>query len=187
MTNKLSKIRFKDYYINTIQLDNLTKFNLINIHKQTNIKKIILNFSFNSINFNKKKAIPFFMALELITNQKNKINKSKKPTMVLKIRKGSMVGCSVTLQNENLYNFYEYLLLALSRSENFQGFSIKNFNNLPGNTFSFVMDDLFNFYQVEADLNNAIKMLDITFLFNTNSREEKIFLISSYKIPILEK
>lgn len=184
MNKQLSQLRFKDYYNETIQLDALTKFNFINNHNQINIKKIVLNFSFNTIQFNKKKAIPFFMALELISGQKCKITHSKKMAMALKIRKGSMVGCSVTLQNNNLFKFYEYLLLALSRSENFIGFTKKSFNNKNNNTFSFSLEDLFNFYQIETNLQSYIKSLDITLVFNTKSKEEKIFLVSAYKLPI---
>ena len=184
---QLSKLRFKDYYNDIIQLDSLTKFNIINNHNQININKIKLNFSFNSINFNKKKTIPFFMALELITGQKCKITKSKKPAMALKIRKGSMVGCSVTLQNKNLYNFYEYILLALSRSENFKGLFFKNFINKKTNAFSFTLEDLFTFYQLETDLDPSIKNLDITLLYNTKNWEEKVFLTSAYKLPIIKK
>ena len=183
----LSKTRYNDYYTDIIQLDVLTKFNIINTHKKINIKKIVLNFSFNAINFNKKKAIPFFMALELITGQKAKITRAKKPAMALKIRKGSMVGCSITLQNINLYQFYEYLILALSRSENFQGFEVNHFIHKANNSVSFTLEDLFTFYQIETDLDPAIKYLDITILFNTLSWEEKIFLMSSYKFPILKK
>ncbi len=59
MIKKYSNQRFLDNYNNIIQLDNLTKFNLINNHNQSNIKKIILNFSFQSIKFNKKKQSRF--------------------------------------------------------------------------------------------------------------------------------
>ncbi len=127
------------------------------------------------------------MALELITGQKCKINNSTKTAMALKIRKGSLVGCSVTLQQQSLYNFYEFLILALSRSENFQGLTLDKFMKSNKNSFSFTLEDLFTFYQIETDLDPSIKNLDITVLYNTNSWEEKAFLTSSYKLPILQK
>lgn len=184
MTTKLSTLRFNDYYNDIIQIDNLTKFNIINNQNQLNIIKITLNFSFNSINFNKKKVIAFLMALELLTGQKVKITKAKKPTMALKIRQGSMVGCVVTLQKKKLYSFYEYLLLALARSENFKSFSLNQFKKQKTHSFSITLKDLFNFYQLEADLEPFINNLDITFLYNTKNWQEKAFLTSSYKLPI---
>ena len=35
-----------------------------------NLNKLVLNFSFRDIHFNKKQALPFFLALELLTKQK---------------------------------------------------------------------------------------------------------------------
>jgi large subunit ribosomal protein L5 len=183
MNNQLAKLRFKEYYKNIVQLDTLTKFNYINTHQQSNIKKIILNFSFKPVNFNKKRLIPFFMALELISGQKCSITRSRKLTMALKIRKGSIVGCKVTLQKNQLYQFYDYLLLALTRSENLQPFSEKAFNNKQ-HTFSFSLQDLFNFYQVELDLNPVIQTVDVVMIYNTKNTAEKIFLSSAYKLPI---
>lgn len=181
--NKITNLRFQEYYNKTIALDAVTKFNYINNHQKSNIKKIILNFSFKQIDFNKKKIIPFFMALELITGQKAFLTRSKKLTMGLKIRKGDIVGCKVTLQHKQLYQFYDYLMLALNRSENFKPFDINQLQK-KRHTFSFHLKDLFNFYQVELDLNPIIEEIDITILYNTNNKEEKIFLTSAYKLPI---
>lgn len=181
---KLSKIRFKNYDDKTIKIDAITKFNIINSKRQPNINEITLNFSFKDINFNKKKVIPFFMALELITGQKCIITRSKKTVMNLKIRQGAMVGCKVTLRKKNLYKFFDYLLLALPRSENFKGISKKKIKNSNKNMFSFVLEDLFTFYQLELDLHPIVQSLNISIKFNTKNINEKIFLLSSYKLPI---
>ena len=37
---------------------------------QGRIFKAVLNFSFRDIDFNKKRALPFFFAMEILTNQK---------------------------------------------------------------------------------------------------------------------
>jgi ribosomal protein L5 len=63
-------LRLKEDYIYNQKLQALTIFPYHNIHSQGGISKIILNFSFKDIDFNKKKALAFFLAMELLTNQK---------------------------------------------------------------------------------------------------------------------
>ena len=45
-------------------------FPYTNLHTRGSIKRLVLNFSFKEINFSKKKALPFFLAVELLTRQK---------------------------------------------------------------------------------------------------------------------
>jgi len=42
------------------------------------ISRVILNFSFRDIDFNKKKTLPFFFAMELLTRQKSVATLSSK-------------------------------------------------------------------------------------------------------------
>jgi len=62
--------RFKEYYIYSQALQLVTIFPYINIMNKGNFYSAILNFSFKDINFSKKRVLPFFLALELLTNQK---------------------------------------------------------------------------------------------------------------------
>jgi ribosomal protein L5 len=62
--------RFAEYnkYTQVIQL--VTLFPYQNIMDKGTFFHAILNFSFKEISFNKKRVLPFFLALELLTNQK---------------------------------------------------------------------------------------------------------------------
>lgn len=51
-------------------LHQLTVFPISNIKQITKIKCRVLSFRFKTIIFNKKKTLPFFLALELLTSQK---------------------------------------------------------------------------------------------------------------------
>jgi len=80
--NQLLKYSFisrtvENHLYNT-KLYAVTKFPFKNIYQQANLFKIILNFSFKPIDFNKKRALPFFLAMELLTNQKCVATLSKK-------------------------------------------------------------------------------------------------------------
>jgi large subunit ribosomal protein L5 len=184
MKNKLNIRTFEDYIYN-YQLDFLTKFNIINNLDKKKFLKITLNFGFKEVAFDKKKMIPFFFILELISNQKCAITTSKKDFLSLKIKKGSITGCKVTLRNRNLYNFLDTLILALPRYENFKGFFIKKLNKKVNN-FSISLLNLFIFHSIESELLNFIKKLDINFMFNTTTIDEKIFLLSYNKLPIIK-
>ena len=51
-------------------LHQITLFPHINRINQIKLSNLILSFRFRSIEFNKKRALPFFLARELLTNRK---------------------------------------------------------------------------------------------------------------------
>lgn len=65
-----SLIRFLEYKNQNQKLHSLSLFPQINTKLTPKIFKIILNFSFRDVQFNKKKVLAFFFSLELLSNQK---------------------------------------------------------------------------------------------------------------------
>lgn len=186
LDNSVTHTRFLEDYNYNIKLNALTKFNYLNNFNQKKLVKIILNFSFKNIQFDKKKVIPFFLTLELISNQKCSITTAKRAVLGLKIRKGVMTGCKVTLRNKNLYKFLDHLVLALPRSESFKGFSLNALTKNVSVDFSTHLNELFMFYQAESEINSYINKLDITFVTNTKCFEEKAFLLTSHSLPLVK-
>lgn len=180
---KLNDLRLLEDYNYNCKLDFLTKFNLVNNLAQKHINKISLNFGFKQIKFNKKQMVPFFMILELISNQKCVVTTSRKNILNLKIKRGSITGCKVTLRKKNLYNFIDTLILSLPRSENFKNFYFNK--KIKSYSFSVKILDLFIFHSIESELVDFIKSLDINFIFNTINNQEKIFLLTYFKIPVI--
>lgn len=177
--------RFFEDFLYNYKLDFLTKFNIINNLNQVKFLKIVLNFGFKDINFDKKKMIPFFIILELLANQKCSVTNSKKDFLSLKIKKGSITGCQITLRNRNLYDFLDTLFLSLPRDENFKGFFLKNITRKI-NSFSITLLNLFIFHSIELELVDFIKKLDISFIMNTINIDEKFFLLTYNKLPIIK-
>ena len=97
-----------------------------------------------------------------------------------------LVGCKVTLRSKNLYEFFDTLSLTMPRMEKLNPIfkQLLNHKELP--TLSLKFKELVFFYPLELALgiNTDVKQIEMHFLFNILSLEEKIFLISSYKIPI---
>ncbi len=63
-------IRFEEDRIYQKNLLSSTMFPYLHLHTQVKFFKGTLNFSLKDVEFNKKKALVFFLALELLTNQK---------------------------------------------------------------------------------------------------------------------
>jgi len=125
----------------------------------------------------------FFLLMELFCNQKCVVTISRKNILSLKIKKGSITGCKVTLRKENLLLFWETLVLGFPRSEMFKGFSFKK-DTVKKNTFSTKITNLFIFFTLESELNQNITALDINFNFNTINDLEKCFFFTASKIPL---
>ncbi len=186
ITNFPNLIRFKETHYYEQALHSVSLFPYNNNHLSPNFFKIILNFSLKEVAFNKKKALPFFLAMELLSNQKCVATLSSKNIMVWKLRKGSLVGCKVTLRKNNLHDFLDNVTLALPRMEKFQGILINKLENQKTNSFSLTLSELVLFYPIEMGLgiNTEVKKIELNFIFNTLSLEEKIFLLTSNKIPV---
>ena len=153
---------------------------------QGRINRAVLNFSFRDIDFNKKRALPFFFALELLTKQKCVATLSSKNILYWKLRKGMLVGCKVTLRKKNLNDFFDSLALAIPRMEKYKMISTKMLRSNDSAILSISLMEMVFFFQLELGLgiNSDVKKMDIHFLFNVFNLEEKIFLLRSKRLPI---
>lgn len=180
--------RFKEKAVYDQSLAALTIFPYNNIHLFPLFFKLIINFSLKDLGFNKKKAIPFFLAMELLTNQKCVATLSSKNILAWKLRKDSLVGGSVTLRGLNLYNFLDSLQLVLPRMEKFVPINFSKFNNLMQlDTFALSLTELVLFYPIELGLglNTDVKKIEINFIAKGLSFEEKVFLSQFAQISAL--
>ena len=164
----------------------ISLFPYINVQSCAKISRLVLNFSFRDIDFSKKKALPFFLAMELLTKQKCIATLSSRNLASWKLRKGMLVGCKVTLRRENLDDFFDSLALALPRMEKFQALNKKFFEKEKTASLALSLGEIVFFYPMELGLgiNSDVKRVEFHFLFNTTNFEEKMFLLTSKKIPI---
>lgn len=180
--------RFKEKSVYDQQLAALTIFPYNNIHLFPLFFKLIINFSLKDLGFNKKKAVPFFLAIELLTNQKCVATLSSKNILAWKLRKDSLVGGSVTLRRLNLYNFLDSLQLVLPRMEKFIPINFNKLNNLTHlDTFALSLTELVLFYPIELGLglNTDVQKIDVNFIAKGLSFEEKIFISQFAQISVL--
>nr|YP_010886821.1 ribosomal protein L5 [Paralagenidium karlingii]WJH17919.1 ribosomal protein L5 [Paralagenidium karlingii] len=149
------KMNFNYYYNQIILYDLTTKFNFQNAYKLPKITKISLNIGLKDSNLNKKKLIYALTVLKLISNQKPILTKSKKNQLLLKIKKGSIVGCKVTLRKKNIYLFLEKFFFFISPNLKNKEFK---FNS---NIVNFKIRNLLDFNELKQEF---MKFKDIPYI-----------------------
>lgn len=172
------------FYNKTIKYDFINKF----VYNKTKVlpkfKKIILNFGCKNTDI--KQFASSLLVLELIANKKGTLTKTKFSNILLKIRKGNPTGCKVIIYNYKLFNFFSKILIEiLPNIENFSGFHITK--KLKKNTFSYELHETFRFYEIQNHfyLFNNLSKLAITFVTNSTTKKELIFLFKSFTWPFI--
>ena len=98
----------KKYYENTIKYDLIQRFKYKSSKDVPKLKSIILNIGCKTSDF--KKLTLSFLSLQLLTKKKGKILISKKPNILLKIRKGDPVGCEIILKKRKMFKMLSYVI-----------------------------------------------------------------------------
>lgn len=174
----------ENYYKNIIRYDLINKFSYTQVKDIPKLKKIILNFGCK--NFEIKSIASALLSLELITMQKVSLVKSKRSNILLKIRKGNPVGCIVVLKKDKMYKFlFKLLVEVFPYLKDFKGLNVSK--RLGTTTFSFTLKDLINFKELEKQFYLFINLppLNITLVANTQTVHELLYLLYSFKLPII--
>lgn len=174
---------FNYFCTKTLKFDLINKFYYTDLKKLPNLKQIVLNFSCKTTEL--KTLATHLIALELITNQKGITTVSRRPNLLLKLRKGNPSGCKVTLRKTLMINF-------LSKSFNETFPKVKNFSGMmihqkvEKNAFSFSVKDTLAFSELAEHyyLFNNLSNLSLSFLTQVNTREEMLFFLKSLQLPL---
>ena len=171
------------FYKRTLKFDLINKFYYTDLKKLPKLKKVILNFSCKTTEL--KSLATNLLALELITNQKGALTISKRPNLLLKIRKGNPSGCKLTLKKTSRLNFVSKSLNEVfSKIKNFNGISINQ--KVEKTVISFIVKDTLNFSELSEHyyLFNKLSNLNLSFITSVNTKEEMLFLLKSLQLPI---
>lgn len=177
---------FYKFNLIALKYELVNKFCYNSLKELPKLEKIILNFSFNHKSDIKIVAANI-LALELISVQRGKLVKIKKPNVLLKIKKGSVTGCKVTLRKKNMLLFLEKILIEifpkLKKLEVLRFF----FNNkIQTNHLFFKFPSNFKFNEIEKHnhLFNDLSNLKITFIANSKTKSELLYILTSFKLPL---
>lgn len=124
--------------------------------------------------------------LAAITGQKPIVTRAKKAIASFKIRKGSPIGCKVTLRRSYMYEFLDRLICtAIPRIKDFKGLSPNSFDTNANYTFG--LTEQLVFPEVDYDKVAKVQGMDITIVTNAKSKEEALGLLRQMGLPFRER
>ena len=179
------KSRFYYHYETIVKDELMLKFQYSNVHEVPRIEKVVVDTSMRSANFKLKLAPSLILALTLISGQKATPTLAKKGNAKLGIRKGAVTGAKVTLRNDKMFQFIDFLVtLVLPRVKNFEGIQAKSLNSQGNLTVQ--IRDPFTFPQLEAATNlfNHVGAINVTIVTSTSNKDESKCLLRGLSIPI---
>lgn len=174
----------QQHYKKIIRRDLINKFSYTYLEEIPQLKKIILNFGCKNSDI--RSIASAFLSLELVTTEKGSIARSKRANVLLKIRKGSPVGCMVVLRDEKMYHFlFKLLSEVLPNLKSFTGINVSKKLGKMG--FSFTLKDLIHFKELEKQFYLFLNLppLNVTLITTTKTKEELLYLLRSFKVPLV--
>lgn len=165
------------------------------LQKECNIKnkmaipkilKITLNMGVGSANKNKNFIENSKKDLELIAGQAAKITRARACHSSFKIRTGFPIGVMVTLRRNKMYEFLDRLIsVTLPSVRDFNGFSTSSFDG-RGN-FNLGIKEHISFAEIDYDLTDRIKGLDISIETSTDDDVKAEALLRAFNFPLRKK
>ncbi len=178
-----SKSRLDELYTTKLRLELQKKLGKTNITEVPQLRKIVVNVGV-------KEAVKDSRILQKVVDVVSKITgqipvktKAKKSIASFKVREGMPLGVKVTLRRKNMYEFLDRLInLALPKVRDFQGIPIKF--DRQGNYNLGIRE--WNVFP-EADREELVYGLNVTFDITTKNPEEGYALLKSFGMPFKQK
>lgn len=146
------------------------------------LKKIVINMGIGEAKEDAKIIEKAKKDLSLITGQVPRITKARKAISNFKIRKGAIIGCSVTLRKKMMYDFLDrFISIACPRIRDFRGFSARSFDG-QGN-YTFGINEQTIFAEIEVDKVEKTLGMDITIVTTTKDDKEARHLLTLLGFP----
>ncbi|UCB57801.1 MAG: 50S ribosomal protein L5 [Candidatus Omnitrophota bacterium] len=162
----------------------MQKFGFKNRLQVPRLKKIVINMGLGAAAHDAKLLEQATADLALITGQRPVITKARKAISNFKIRKGSKLGCKVTLRGRRMYEFLDRLVnVALPRIRDFRGFSQKSFDG-QGN-YSLGINEQTIFPEIDIDKTQRLQGMDITIVTTTENQELARELLKEFNFPFM--
>ncbi|WP_314063071.1 50S ribosomal protein L5 [uncultured Vagococcus sp.] len=174
--------RLKEKYTKEITPALMEKFNYTSIMQTPKVDKIVINMGVGEATTNAKNLDKAVEELTLISGQKPIITKARKSIAGFRLREGMPIGCKVTLRGERMYEFLDKLVsVSLPRVRDFHGVSNKSFDG-RGN-FTLGVKEQLIFPEVDYDLVDKVRGMDIVIVTTANTDEESRELLTQLGMP----
>jgi len=171
--------RFKDLYSTEVVEALQEQFNYENKHQIPRLVKIVINIGAGKAVSDSKVINNAKSDLRLISGQEPVVIEAKKSIAAFKLREGMKIGCKVTLRKNRMFDFLERLVVvALPRTKEFKGFSVKSFDGRGNLTFG--IKEQIVFPEINYDKIDSIRGMDITIVTSAKTDYEGKSLLSKF-------
>jgi len=178
--------RLEEQYKAEVIPQMITKFNYKNKLQVARIKKVVVNMGVGEASQDTKLLDVAVEELATITGQKPVVTRASKAIANFKIRKGSAVGCKVTLRGKRMYEFLDRLInVAIPRIKDFRGVPDTSFDN--GVNYSLGITEQIIFPEIEYDKIQKVRGMDITIVTDAKTKQEAHELLRLFGMPFKKK
>ncbi len=175
-------MRLKDKYKKEIVKKMQEKFSYANIFDVPKIEKVVLNVGMGRHSKEKLYIENVEKSLTAITGQKVMLTKAKKSIASFKVREGQIVGCSVILRRDRMYDFLEKLVnVTFPRVRDFRGILEKNIDRSGNLNIGF--KEHVAFPEIKADQTDNVFGLEIAVVNSATNYEEGLELCKQFGFP----
>lgn len=178
--------RLLDKFRNEITPAMAKLFNYRNKLEVPRLEKVVINIGLGEAIQDIKFLEAAQNELAMITGQKSVVTRAKKAIANFKIRKGSSIGCKVTLRRAKMYEFLDRLIaVAIPRIRDFRGLSPNSFDK--GGNYSFGLNEQLIFPEVDVDKVLKTHGMDITITTTAKTEKEAYELLRLLGMPFSKK
>jgi large subunit ribosomal protein L5 len=176
------KPRLRERYHREIVPEMMKQFGLTNPYQVPRLVKVVVNVGLGEAVTDKNIVKSVLDELSQIAGQRPSVTKAKKAVAGFKIRKGSVVGCRVTLRKARMYEFLDRLInVAIPRIRDFRGLSAESFDE-RGN-YSMGITEQGIFPEIDIDKIQLAHGMDIIIVIKAGSRDESFAFLQHLGMP----
>ncbi len=174
--------RLREVYEKEVVPKMMEKFGYKNSLSVPRLVKIVINMGIGEAKEDSKIVEKAKQELSLITGQVPKITRARKAISNFKIKKGTVVGCSVTLRRARMYEFLDrFISVAVPRIKDFRGFNPNSFDGRGNYTLG--VNEQTIFVEIETDRVDKTLGMDITIVTTATTDGEARELLRLLGFP----
>jgi large subunit ribosomal protein L5 len=161
----------------------MQKFGFKNRLRVPRLEKIVVNMGIGSAAHDIKVLEEARLQLAQITGQHPIITKAHKAISNFKIRKGSAVGCKVTLHGYRMYEFLDRLTnVALPRIKDFRGLPLNSFDHAGNYSLGIIEQTIFP--EIDIDKVQRLQGMNITIVTTAKTKALATELLKAFGLPL---
>ncbi len=178
--------RLHELYKKEIVPKLMKELNLSNVMAIPNLKKISVNAGIGDFRDNKEAVDAFVEELSDLCGQRVHFRKARLSEAGFKVRKGDVVGVSVTLRGERMWAFFDKLVnIVLPRVRDFRGVSTEAFDE-AGN-YSIGIEEHTIFPEINPNKVKGTRGLQVTIVTTAKDKKSGKLLLEKLGTPFREK